>query len=59
MAYSEAQKRASRKYNEAAYDRLNIYIKKGMKDKIKATAEAQGKSVNEFVRELIEENIVN
>jgi predicted HicB family RNase H-like nuclease len=57
MAYSEAQKRASRKYNETAYDRLNIYIKKGMKDKIKATAEAQGKSVNEFVRNLIEENI--
>ena len=53
MAYSEAQKRASRKYNENNYDRLYITIGKGKKDIIKKKAEDQGMSLNEYVVKLI------
>lgn len=57
MAYSEAQKRASRKYNEKNYDRLYITIEKGKKDKIKEKAAEMGMSLNEFVVKLIEEKL--
>lgn len=57
MAYSEAQKRASRKYNENNYDRLYITIGKGKKDIIKKKAEDQGMSLNEYVVKLIEKSL--
>lgn len=57
MAYSEAQKRASRKYNEKAYDRLYITIEKGQKEKIREKAAENGMSLNEFVSKLIKENL--
>lgn len=57
MPYSEAQKKASRKYNEANYDRLYITIEKGKKDIIKKKAELEGISVNEFVVKSIEKNL--
>lgn len=57
MAYSEAQKRASRKYNESAYDRLYITIPKGQKERIKQIAEESGKSINGFINEAIEDKI--
>lgn len=55
MAYSEAQKRASRKYNEENYDRLSIYLKHGSKDKLKAAAEMQGISVNKLIENSLKE----
>lgn len=45
------------KYNAKAYDRINIAVPKGQKDIIKARAEAQGKSVNGFINEAIEEKM--
>lgn len=39
------------------YDRINLTVTKGQKDLIKAHAEAQGKSVNSFINEAIEEKI--
>ncbi len=57
MAYTEAQKRASRKYNENNYDRLYITVEKGKKEIIKKKAQEQGMSLNEFVVSLIEKNI--
>ena len=57
MPYSEAQKRASRKYNENNYDRLYITIGKGKKEIIKEKAQSMGMSVNEYVVKLIEENL--
>ncbi len=57
MAYSESQKRASRKYNEKNYDRLYITIAKGKKELIKKQAEKQSMSINEFVVKLIEQNL--
>ncbi|MCL2300636.1 MAG: hypothetical protein FWC27_10890 [Firmicutes bacterium] len=46
---SEAQKRAHAKYSLKAYDRLEIIVKKGSKDELKAHAAEQGESLNGFV----------
>lgn len=54
MAYSESQKRASRKYNENNYDRLFITVPKGKKDEYKSKAEAEGKSLNQYIIDCIE-----
>lgn len=51
---SEARIRANNKYNDKAYDRINIAVPKGKKDVIKAHAEARGESVNAFVSEAID-----
>lgn len=57
MAYSESQKRASRTYNEKAYDRLEIKVPKGEKKIIQSYAEKEGKSLNKFVNDAIYEHI--
>lgn len=53
--YTEARKRANEKYNAKAYDRINIAVPKGYKDKIKAYADANNESINAFVRRAIDE----
>lgn len=54
---SEARIRANNKYNAKAYDRVNIAIPKGRKEVIQAHAAAQGKSVNGYVVEAIDEKL--
>ena len=54
MAYSDAQKEATARYNKKTYDRIEIKVKKGQKDKIFRYATQQGKSVTQFIVELIE-----
>ena len=54
MAYSDAQKEATARYNKKAYDRIEIKVKKGRKDEVFAYAASQGKSVNQFIVGLIE-----
>lgn len=54
---SEARIRANNKYNEKAYDRINIAVPKGRKDVIKAHAEARGESVNAFIGRAIDETM--
>lgn len=49
MSYSEAQNKATQKYNAKAYDRLAIRVKKGELDRLKAYADSQGMSLNNFV----------
>lgn len=53
MAYSEAQKEASARYNKKAYDQIQVIVQKGQRQKIKAFAASQGKSVNRFICEAI------
>lgn len=43
------------KYNAKAYDRLNIVIPKGEKEKIRDFAESNGETVNGFINRLIKE----
>ena len=54
MPYTDAQKRATAKYNAKAYDRIEIKVKKGQKDIIQKHAEEQGKSRNSYIVDLIE-----
>ena len=51
---SEARIRANNKYNEKAYDRINIAVPKGKKAEIQARAESRGQRVNAFVNEAID-----
>lgn len=54
---SAARIKANNKYNDKAYDRINIVVPKGNKDKIKAHAEQHGESVNGFVNRAIAETL--
>ncbi len=54
---SEARIKANNRYNEKAYDRINIAVPKGRKDLIKAHAESHGESVNGFVNRAIDETM--
>lgn len=45
------------RYNSKAYDRINIIVPKGEKDRYKAIAEAQGKSLNQLFVEAVEAQI--
>jgi uncharacterized protein (DUF1778 family) len=41
------------RYNNKAYDRINLTVPKGQKDIIKAYAEAHGESLNGFIQKAI------
>ena len=57
MALTEAQKKAKAKYIAKAYDRIELKVKKGRKDLIKAHAESKGESINGFVNRAINETM--
>ena len=57
MAYSEAQKEATARYNKKAYDRIEIKVKKGCKKAIFDYAASQKKSMNQFIVGLIEQEM--
>lgn len=57
MAYSEAKKKATIKYQKKAYDRIELKVKKGEKEKIKARAAELGISVNTYMIELIKKDL--
>lgn len=40
----------------SAYDRINLTVPKGQKEKIKARAESKGMSVNAYINDLIEKD---
>lgn len=48
---------SKRKYNEKAYDRIQIVVKKGDKELVKACADKAGLSVNRFICEAIKEKM--
>lgn len=54
---SAARIAANNRYNLKTYDRINIAVPKGKKEVIKGIAERQGKSINGFVNEAIDEKI--
>ncbi len=45
------------RYNDKAYDRINLTVPKGQKEAIQKHAEAQGESVNGFIQRAIKEAI--
>ena len=40
-----------------AYDRVNLTLPKGMKEKVRIHAEAQGLSLNGYINKLIEQDM--
>lgn len=54
MAYSDAQKEATARYNKKAYDRIDVVVKKGQRQVIKDFAASQGKTLNRFILDAIE-----
>lgn len=58
MAYSDAQKEATARYNKKAYDRIEIKVKKGRKQAIVDYAKTNHyDSVNQFIVSLIEKEM--
>lgn len=55
MAYSESQKKASRKYNENNYKRINMYLLPEEKDRWQSEADRQGISLSEFIKRCVNE----
>ena len=52
--YTEAQKRSAEKYLQEKVEDIRIRVPKGLKAEVKAHAEAQGKSLNQFVLDAIQ-----
>ena len=59
MPYSEAQKKATLKYRENAYKRVPFDVPKDFYERLKEVAQQQGKSINGFIKEAVEEKISN
>ena len=45
---------AKNRYNEKAYDRINLTVPKGKKEAIRKYADGHGESVNGYINRLIE-----
>lgn len=52
--YYDSQKEETARYNKKAYDRINVIVKKGQREVIKAFAASQGKSLNRFICDAVE-----
>ncbi|MEG2812960.1 MAG: toxin-antitoxin system HicB family antitoxin [Oscillospiraceae bacterium] len=57
MPYNESQKKATKKYNQKAYDEIKLRIKKGEKEVIKAKAESKNLSLNSYINQLIKNDM--
>lgn len=55
--YTDAQKKATMKYLKEKTDSIQIRTPKGTKERWKASANFQGKSLNQFIFDTIEEKI--
>lgn len=55
--YSEAQNKATQRYISKAYDQISIRVPKGKREIYKAHAEAQGKSLNQLIIELLDKSV--
>lgn len=54
---SKAQTAANKRYNTKTYDRIEITVPKGDREKIAKAAESVGMSVNAFIKEALAEHI--
>ena len=57
MPYSEAQKKAVKKYNKKSYDEIKLRVKKGNKEIIQKYAESKNETVNRMINRLLESEI--
>lgn len=54
MPSSKAQQKATNKYINKAYDRVNLTLPKGKKEEIKSHVEGRRESVNGFIARAID-----
>ena len=54
MAYSDAQKEATARYNKKTYDFISVVVPKGKRKRIAEYAASQGKSMNRFINDAID-----
>lgn len=57
--YSEKQNKWTQDYIKKAYDEIKLRVPKGKKDDYKAQAESKGKSLNQYIVDLVESDINN
>jgi predicted HicB family RNase H-like nuclease len=56
LSVSEAQKKATTKYQRNNYDRVLLRLPKGKREELQKQAERESKSVNEYLLNLIEKD---
>ena len=54
LAYSDAQREATARYNKKKYDRINVVVPKGKRQLIAEFASKHGKSMNKFICDAID-----
>ena len=57
MAYNEASKNATMKYQRENLEQIRFWAPKGYKDKINAHAAGRGMSMAEYLKKLIDEDM--
>lgn len=57
MTVSKAQKAATAKYEAKTYDKVLVRLPRGKKNEIESAAKTEGKSVNGFINEAIDEKL--
>ena len=57
MGWVENKLARTREYNRANYEQIKMQVPKGVKEKIKAAAEAAGKSMTSYIMEAVEEKM--
>jgi uncharacterized protein (DUF1778 family) len=57
MGWVENKIARTREYNKANYEQIKLQVPKGAKEKIKAAAEAAGKSMTSYIMEAVEEKM--
>lgn len=55
--YTEAQKKATAKYQKENTEMISFRVPKGNKEKYKALADKEGKSLSSLIIELLEEKL--
>ena len=48
---------SKRLYNEKAYDRISLVVKKGRREELKAYAERKGMRINGYINKVIDEDM--
>lgn len=54
---TKAAQRAVNKYIANKYDRVNLTMPKGKKEEYKSIADSEGKSLNQFIIDCVEEKL--
>lgn len=57
MPASKAQQKAVNKYMKENYDRINLTVPKGDKEKITIAAAAAGQSVNAYINKAVQDRM--